>query len=541
MTLKAITPASAAAVARAAELHTQLTKPPGSLGVLEGLGGKLAGIADACPPPLPTPATIGVFAGDHGVCAQGVTPWPQEVTVQMLMNMAQGGAAINVLARQLGARVVITDVGVATDHPAHDAIRDGNVRRGTADFTVGPAMTLDQARSAVAIGIRTAEQAISEGARCLLTGEMGIGNTTPSSALVAVFTGTDPAAVIGRGAGADEAMVATKTRVVTEALALHQPDPADPLAVLAAIGGLEHAALAGFILAGAAHRVPVVLDGLIACSAACAAVAWSPSVRDYLVSGHAGAEPGITVALAHLGLQPLVDLGLRLGEGTGAVLALPLVEAAARVMHEMATFSSAGVSGGGEGPAHTAAPAAAVPSERPKTTLVLGGARSGKSHWAEQQLADAPAVDYVATSQPRPEDPEWVARVQAHRNRRPQHWQTIETLDLVDVLARPGRVPVLVDCLTLWLTHQFDALGAWDRPEPEWRPALDRALDALVEAVADTGRRVLLVSNEVGSGVVPPTPSGRLFQDELGRLNSRVAARCDHVVLCTAGIPQQLK
>lgn len=192
-------------------------------------------------------------------------------------------------------------------------------------------------------------------------------------------------------------------------------------------------------------------------------------------------------------------------------------------------------------PSSDFADTASAGHERSSTTLVLGGARSGKSHWAEQQLTGPGPVDYVATSQPRPDDPEWVARVELHRRRRPAHWQTIETLDLVDVLASPSATPVLVDCLTLWLTHQFDRLDAWNQPEPEWRAALEQATGALVEAVAATGRHVILVSNEVGSGIVPSTASGRLFQDELGRLNTRVAARCDHVVLCTAGIAQRLK
>lgn len=177
----------------------------------------------------------------------------------------------------------------------------------------------------------------------------------------------------------------------------------------------------------------------------------------------------------------------------------------------------------------------------PSTTLVLGGARSGKSFWAEQQLADEAAVDYIATSEPQPDDPEWVARVDLHRQRRPAHWRTLETLDLVGILGAQSPTPVLVDCLTLWLTHQLDHLGAWQQPETSWRISLDEATDALVSAVAETERHVMLVSNEVGSGVVPASASGRLFQDELGRLNARVAARCDHVVLCTAGIAQRLK
>ena len=183
----------------------------------------------------------------------------------------------------------------------------------------------------------------------------------------------------------------------------------------------------------------------------------------------------------------------------------------------------------------------AVPATRPSTTLVLGGARSGKSRWAEQQFSNEASVDYVATSEPRPDDPEWWARVEEHRQRRPGHWQTIETPDLVGLLGADSRTPMLIDCLTLWLTHQLDHLDAWTQPTDRWRAGLDEAVAALVNAVAGTRRHVVLVSNEVGSGVVPSTPSGRVFQDELGRLNAGVAACCDHVVLCTAGIAQRLK
>ena len=183
----------------------------------------------------------------------------------------------------------------------------------------------------------------------------------------------------------------------------------------------------------------------------------------------------------------------------------------------------------------------AAPDARPTTTLVLGGARSGKSHWAEQQFGQEASVDYVATSEPQPDDPEWQARVDAHRQRRPGHWQTIETLDLVGLLGADSTTPLLVDCLTLWLTHHLDHLDAWTQPTERWRLGLDQTVAALVDALTGTGRQVVLVSNEVGSGVVPSTASGRLFQDELGRLNARVAACCDHVVLCTAGIAQRLK
>lgn len=345
-TITAVVPASAEVLAEAEDWQSQLTKPPGSLGVLEVVGNRLAAMAGQCPPPIPEPAVVGLFAGDHGVCDQGVTPWPQEVTASMLLNIASGGAAINALARQVGATLIVTDVGVASDYPEHPAVRNRCVARGTRDFSVEPAMTLDEARAAVEVGIEAAEEAIAGGARCLMTGDMGIGNTTPASALIALFAGTRPALVTGRGAGADDAMVSVKSQVIERALRLHRPQTDDPLGALAAVGGLEHAALAGFILAGAAHRIPVVLDGVIACSAACVAVAMAPAVRDYLVSGHAGAEPGIRAALAHLGLHPLIDLGLRLGEGSGAAVALPMVQAAARIMGEMATFADAGIDQG---------------------------------------------------------------------------------------------------------------------------------------------------------------------------------------------------
>ena len=345
-TIRLIEPANADALAAAQERQNQLTKPPGSLGVLEHLGIQLAGIAAQCPPPVPQAAVAGVFAADHGVCAQGVTPWPQEVTVQMLANMAHGGAAINVLCSQAGITPMLTDVGVAGDYAPHPNIRDRKVRWGTADLSTEAAMTREQAIAAIEVGIEAANEAVRSGAQCLLTGDMGIGNTTPSAALISVFTGVGPDVVTGRGAGADDAMLARKTESITRALALHTPDPDDPVGVLASVGGLEQGAIAGFILGAAVHRVPVVLDGVIACSAACVAVALNEHVRDYLISGHAGAEPGITSAVSHLGLSPLVDLGLRLGEGSGAALAYPLVQASARILNEMATFADVGISPG---------------------------------------------------------------------------------------------------------------------------------------------------------------------------------------------------
>lgn len=356
-TMAAIRPLDEQAMAAAADVQRRLTKPAGSLGVLEDLSVRLAGLAGACPPPLPEPAAVAVFAGDHGVHAQGVTPWPQEVTTQMIGNFLAGGAVVNAFARQAGATVTVVDVGVATPPApvgtpsggastagaAGPRLVEANVRRGTRDLSVTAALTRDEARAAVETGIRVAGDLVDAGAAVLLTGDMGIGNTTPAAALIAAFAGADPAAVTGRGTGVDDQTYQRKIEVVRTALRRHEPDPADPLGVLATVGGLEHAALAGLILGAAARRVPVLLDGVIAGSAALAAAAFVPSATDAMVAGHRSVEPGATVALRRLGLTPLVDLGLRLGEGTGALLALPVVAGAVRVLHEVATFDSAGV------------------------------------------------------------------------------------------------------------------------------------------------------------------------------------------------------
>ena len=248
-------------------------------------------------------------------------------------------------AAQAGADVRVVDIGVATPLPAAPGLLSRKVRPGTADMTTGPAMSAQEALRAVETGIEIARGLVANGHRCLITGDMGIANTTASAALIAVFTGTDPAAVTGRGTGIDDSTLDRKVDVIRRALALHSPDPADPLEVLARVGGLEHAALAGFMLGGAAERVPVLLDGVIACSAALAAMAIAPLVTGFLFAGHLSTEPGARRALDALGLDPLIDLGLRLGEGSGAVLALPVVATAARVLRDMATFDSAGVSG----------------------------------------------------------------------------------------------------------------------------------------------------------------------------------------------------
>ena len=340
-----VRPVDRQAEAAALERHEQLTKPSGSLGGLEALGARLAGVAGRCPPPVPAAPVVVVAAGDHGVLAQGVSPWPQEVTAAMVAGIAAGRAAVNVLAGVVGAQVTVLDVGVAATLPPHPRVRRAKVRPGTADLSEQPAMTREQAARAVLAGAGAAQELVEAGADLLVTGDMGIANTTPAACLVAAFSGRPAAAVTGRGTGIDDATLAVKVKVVEQALARHAPEPADPLGVLAAVGGLEHAALTGVLLAGAAARVPVLLDGVNANAAALAARAFTPQAVGYLVAGHRSVEPGATAALAALGLDPLVDLGMRLGEGTGALLAVPIVRSAAALLSGMATFAEAGVGG----------------------------------------------------------------------------------------------------------------------------------------------------------------------------------------------------
>jgi len=343
---RGVAPPDGAAAREAGERHLRLTKPPGSLGELEALGARLAGMAGRCPPPVPERPAVLVAAGDHGVLSRGVSPWPQEVTAEMVRNFCRGGAAVNAIAAEVGARVLVLDAGVAGETEPHPLLRRARVRPGTADLSRGAAMGREEAARALLAGAEAAGALLREGADLLVTGEMGIGNTTPAACLVAAFTGRPAAEVTGRGTGIDDATLALKVRVVEEALGLHRPDPSDPLGTLAALGGLEHAALAGAMLEGAARRVPVVLDGVSSCAAALVAAALSPPAAGYMVAGHLSAEPGAGAALEALGLRPLLDLGMRLGEGTGGLLAVPLVRAAARVLSEMATFEEAGVSGG---------------------------------------------------------------------------------------------------------------------------------------------------------------------------------------------------
>ena len=329
---------SAAAEAEARDLLRRLATPPGALGGLGDLAVELAGIAGVCPPPLPEPAAVAVFAGDHGVVAQGVTPWPSEVTASMVATMCAGRAAVNALARQVGAEVVVVDVGVAGDLPPHPLLRDRKVVRGTRDLATGPAMTAAEADAARSVGAEVARELVAGGARLLVTGDMGIGNTTPSAAVIAALTGRPAAACTGRGTGIDDATLARKTSVVEGAVA--RVAGAGPEEVLAEVGGLEIAALAGFVAAGVAARVPVVVDGVITLAAVLVAEAMAPGTVTGCIAGHRSTEPGALVALDHLGLGPLLDLELRLGEGSGACLAVPVVQSAARLLREVATLDA---------------------------------------------------------------------------------------------------------------------------------------------------------------------------------------------------------
>ena len=319
-----------------------LTKPPGSLGRLEEIALRLAVLRGRAPE-VARPV-IFTFAADHGVVAEGVSAYPQVVTAQMVENFARGGAAVNVLARQAGARVVVANFGVATPLGRSPQLVECPIGPGTANIAAGPAMTREHAIRAIETGARLADEAMDAGADLLATGEMGIGNTTAASAITAAITGVPAEQVTGRGTGVDEATLTRKVAAVRRALAVNRPDPRDGLDVLAKVGGFEIGGLTGVILAGAARRVPVALDGFIAGSAALLAVTLAPDSRHALFASHRSAEPGHAHALEHLGLEPYLALGLRLGEGTGAALFIHLARAAALVWSEMATFKAAGVS-----------------------------------------------------------------------------------------------------------------------------------------------------------------------------------------------------
>jgi nicotinate-nucleotide--dimethylbenzimidazole phosphoribosyltransferase len=338
-----VQPLDEGAVVRARERHLALTKPPGSLGRLEEIGTRLAGMAGEVPPPVPENPAVVICAGDHGVLARGVSPWPPEVTAAMVGNFCAGGAAANAIARTVGARVSVLDVGVASELERHPMLRAAKKRAGTDDLSRGPAMGREDAARAVMSGAGIAGELIESGVDILVPGDMGIANTTPAAALISAFTGRSPEETTGRGTGIDDETFELKVRVVEEALKLHEPDLTDPLGVLTTLGGLEHAAIAGLILTSAVYGVPVILDGVVSNSGALVAQALAPDCVGYAIAGHLSVEPGAAAALEHLGLEPILDLHMRLGEGTGGLLAVSVVQAAARVLGEMATMEEMGI------------------------------------------------------------------------------------------------------------------------------------------------------------------------------------------------------
>ncbi len=341
-----IAPVDRAAAARTQALLDDKTKPRRSLGRLEDLACQLAAIRGT-DKPATGPKAVVVMAADHGVAEEGVSAYPQEVTAQMVLNFARGGAAINVLARHVGAEVVVVDVGVRAELPPLPQVRSCRVAPGTRNFTREPAMTRAEALQAIGIGARIAAELVAGGVVLIGVGEMGIGNTTSASALTSAFTGAPVEEVTGRGTGIDDAGWQRKLGAIRRGLARHLPAPEDPLATLAALGGFEIAGLAGVVLGAATERTPVVVDGFIASVAALAAVRFCPRVAPYLIPSHRSVEVGHRIVLHELGLRPLYDLDMRLGEGTCAALAMNLVDAAVRVLAEMATFSEAGVSDSG--------------------------------------------------------------------------------------------------------------------------------------------------------------------------------------------------
>jgi nicotinate-nucleotide--dimethylbenzimidazole phosphoribosyltransferase len=330
-------------MASARRRQDNLTKPAGSLGRLEELSIRLAGMTGNPRPSVARKAVI-VMAGDHGVARQGVSAYPPEVTPQMVMNFLSGGAAINVLARQAGARVAIVDIGVAADLGDAPGLSKRKVALGTADLTKGPAMTEAQAAQAIQVGLEVLQAEYEAGLDLVATGDMGIGNTTPSSAIIAALTGLPAAQVTGRGTGVDDGGLSRKVAAVETALTVNRPDPNDAFDVLRKVGGFEIAGLAGVIIGAASRRVPVVIDGFISGAAAVIAAGLAPKVKPYLIASHRSVEIGHGAMLDLLGLQPILDLNLQLGEGTGAAIAFHVVEAASRILNEMATFAEAGVS-----------------------------------------------------------------------------------------------------------------------------------------------------------------------------------------------------
>jgi len=338
-----IQPLDQSAMAAARKRQDMLTKPRGSLGRLEDVACQVAGITRQMPPLIGNKTVI-IMAADHGVVAEGVSAYPSEVTAQMVANFLSGGAAINILTRQVGARVVVVDIGVATTLEPHPELRIRKIAPGTANMAHGPAMSREQALQSILVGVEICETEIANGADLIATGDMGIGNTTPSAAIAATLTSIAAYKYVGRGTGVDDSGLNRKVNAIERALSINQPNPLDGLDILSKVGGFEIGGLAGVILAAAAHQRPVVVDGFISTAAAMLAASLAPQACDYMIAAHRSQEQGHDLMLEWLKLSPLLDLRMRLGEGTGAALAMGLVEAACHILADMATFGEAGVS-----------------------------------------------------------------------------------------------------------------------------------------------------------------------------------------------------
>ncbi len=341
--LGAIRPVNEEWYATAQKRLDNLTKPPGSLGRLEEFARKLVAISEN-KTPLLDKKVVFTFAGDHGITTEGVSAYPREVTPQMVLNFIRGGAGINVLARHAAAAVVVVDIGVDYDFDDIDGLIKMKVMRGTENFAKGPAMTRDQAIRCIEVGIEIANGYAKKGYRIFGTGDMGIGNTTPSSAIASVLTGNAVPKVTGKGTGITDESLRKKIRVIEEGIRLNRPDPKDAIDVLAKVGGTEIGGIAGIVLGAAANRIPVVIDGFISTAGALIAFGIEPKVKDYIFAAHNSVEIGHKAMLDKMGLKPILDLDLRLGEGTGAALAMILIEAGLKIYREMATFGEAGVS-----------------------------------------------------------------------------------------------------------------------------------------------------------------------------------------------------
>lgn len=342
-TLKNIRPVNEALYATAQKHLDNLTKPPGSLGRLEEFARKLVAITENRNPVLDKKVVF-TFAGDHGVVHEGVSAYPKEVTAQMVFNFLRGGAGINVLARHAGAEVIVVDIGVDYDFGEVEGLVKMKVMRGTRNFLKGPAMTREDAARCLKVGIELANGYAGKGYKIFGTGDMGIGNTTPSSAIAAVLTGRPVSRVTGRGTGISEESLNRKINVIEDAIRLNKPDAADAVDVLSKVGGAEIGGIAGLILGAASNRIPVVIDGFISTAGALIAYCMEPGTKDYMFAAHNSAEIGHKAMLEKIGLRPILDLDLRLGEGTGAALAMVLIEAGLKIYREMATFGEAGVS-----------------------------------------------------------------------------------------------------------------------------------------------------------------------------------------------------